>query len=55
MAKLPDEVLTVRVPPALKRDLKRLAGQDKRTISNLVEVLLSQALEARQPKQQVAE
>lgn len=44
-----DVVLTVRVPPALKRDLKRLAVEDKRTLSNLVELLLSEAL-----KQKVA-
>jgi predicted transcriptional regulator len=48
MTKPPDEVLTVRVPPQLKRQLKRLAGEDQRTISNLVEVLLTQALQARQ-------
>lgn len=53
MAKLPDEVLTVRVPPQLKRQLKRLASDDQRTISNLVEVLLTQALAARQPKEAV--
>ncbi len=43
--KQPDEVLAVRVPPALKRELKKLAGQDNRTLSNLVEVLLSKALQ----------
>lgn len=48
MAKLPDEVLAVRIPPQLKRQLKRLASEDQRTISNLVEVLLTQALAARQ-------
>jgi len=48
MTKQPDEVLAVRIPPALKRELKKLAGQDNRTLSNLVEVLLSQALQARQ-------
>lgn len=54
MTKLPDEVLTVRVPPQLKKQLKRLAGEDQRTLSNLVEVLLGQALQARQSKEQAA-
>jgi len=54
VAKQPDEVLAVRVPPSLKRELKKLAGQDNRTLSNLVEVLLSQALQARQSKEQAA-
>lgn len=48
-----NEVLTVRVPPHLKRQLKRLASEDQRTLSNLVEVLLSQALQSRQSKEQV--
>lgn len=54
MTKLPDEVLTVRVPPELKKRLKRLAGEDQRTISNLVEVLLTQALAVRQSSKEVS-
>lgn len=48
MTKLPDEVLTVRVAPSLKRQLKRLAAADQRTLSNLVELLLTQALESKE-------
>lgn len=51
MAKSPDEVLAVRVPPSLKRDVRKLASQEKRTMSNLVEVLLGEALQARQAKE----
>jgi hypothetical protein len=49
VAKKPaDEVLAVRVPPALKRELRELAQADNRSLSNLVEILLSQALASRQ-------
>jgi predicted transcriptional regulator len=54
MSKLPDEVLAVRVPPSLKRQVKKLADTERRTMSNLVEVLLSEALQARQSKEQAA-
>jgi hypothetical protein len=53
MTKKPDEVLTVRIAPKLKQELKRLASEDQRTISNLVEVLLTQAVASRQPKEAV--
>ena len=54
MAKPADEVLAVRVPPAMKRELRKLAAEERRTISNLVEVLLAQSLQARQAKEQAA-
>lgn len=39
-----DVVLAVRIPPALKRQLRRLADEDKRSLSNLVDYLLSLSL-----------
>jgi hypothetical protein len=53
MTKKPDEILTVRIAPKLKQQLKVLASEDQRTVSNLVEVLLTQAVASRQPKEAV--
>jgi len=44
MTKLPDEVLTARIAPALKKQLKGVASKEHRTLSNLVEVLLTTAI-----------
>jgi predicted transcriptional regulator len=50
----PDVILTVRIPAPVKRELQEVARADNRSLSNLVETYLIQALAARQPKEQVA-
>jgi hypothetical protein len=42
--KKPDEVLAVRVPPHLKEAIRVLAEKESRSMSNLVEILLTDAL-----------
>ena len=37
--------LNVRVRPSLKAELEKLAAQDKRTLSNFIELILERAVE----------
>jgi predicted transcriptional regulator len=43
-----DVVLTVRIPGPVKRELQDIAREDNRSLSNLVETYLIQALASRQ-------
>jgi len=40
-------VLTVTVPVELRRDLEKIAAKDQRNLSNMVTVLLQEALKAK--------
>ena len=49
-----DVILTVRIPGPVKRQLQEIAIETNRSLSNLVETYLIQALAARQPNEKVA-
>jgi hypothetical protein len=42
-------ILNVRLRPALKAEIKRLAARDERTLSNWVELLLEKTAKERRP------
>lgn len=46
--------LSVLIPAPVKRELEELARDDNRSLSNLVEILLIQALASRKPNEKVA-
>jgi mRNA-degrading endonuclease RelE of RelBE toxin-antitoxin system len=53
--KNPNEViLSCRVSKDTKRELKRLAKEDRRTLASFSAMLLESALQARQAKEQAA-
>jgi len=54
MASPKEETVTCRVQPSIKRQLSKIAEQEKRSISSLAAILLEQALNARQSKEQAA-
>jgi hypothetical protein len=47
-----DVGLSVRIPAPVKRGLEGWAQDENRSVSNLVEILLTKALAARQPNGQ---
>jgi len=42
------QYLTTRVEPKVKREVKDIADREQRTVSQVVSILLSEALQARQ-------
>jgi hypothetical protein len=46
--------LSVLISAPVKRELEELARDDNRSLSNLVEILLTQAVAARKPNEKVA-
>ena len=54
MAQVKEETVTCRVLPSVKRQLRKIADEEKRSISSLAAILLEAALQARQSKEQVS-
>ena len=48
MASPKEETVTCRVQPSIKRQLSKIAEQEKRSISSLAAILLEQALQAKE-------
>jgi len=46
--------LTTRVEPKIRRDVEEVAIKERRTLSQMVSVLILEALEARNSKEQAA-
>lgn len=40
MAALKSETLTVRIEPAVKKGLKRMAERERRSLANMIEVMI---------------
>jgi hypothetical protein len=51
MASPKEETVTARVSPKIKREIAKIAADERRTISSLAAILLESALQARQSKE----
>jgi hypothetical protein len=54
MAQPKEETVTARVDPKIKRQIAKIAADERRTISSAAAILLEQALAARQSQGQAA-